>query len=59
VSCPFDVAITPALSTRAITAVTGVPSDQLVWRDGERWNARMLAAAYIGLHWVWDERKEE
>jgi len=50
------VAITPALASRAIAETTGVPESELTWRDGEKWNERMLAAAYIGLHWVWEDK---
>ncbi|KAL1410964.1 hypothetical protein Q8F55_001907 [Vanrija albida] len=56
ISTPFALAITPALATVAVERVTGVPASSLVFPDGaragEKWNERMLAAAYIGLHWV-------
>lgn len=63
VSCPFAVAITPGLSTRVVAAVTGVPAEDLLWpagsdKAGEPWNERMRTAAYIGLHWVWDDREK-
>ncbi|GMK54051.1 hypothetical protein CspeluHIS016_0106370 [Cutaneotrichosporon spelunceum] len=49
ISCPFSVAITPALAAAAITEVCGVKDEDLV-HNGERWPERMLAAAYLGLH---------
>lgn len=57
VSCPFELAITPELATRAICDLVGVAAENLVWpaessQAGARWNERMRIATYIALHWV-------
>jgi hypothetical protein len=63
VSCPFGLAVTKSLATRAIIDTTGVAESELVFpsgpRKGEVWNERMLFAAYLGLHWALNERWAE
>ncbi|WOO80919.1 Ribosomal lysine N-methyltransferase set10 [Vanrija pseudolonga] len=64
ISTPFKLAITPALASASIEAVTGVAGASLTWPEGsehagEKWNERMLAAAYIGLHWVYADKGGE
>ncbi len=49
ISCPFSLAITPAVATAAITQVCGISAEDLV-HDGAPWSERMLAATYVGLH---------
>ena len=60
VSCPFDLAVTPELATRAICEVLNMISETLVWPEGngiagEQWNERMLICAYLCLHFVYAE----
>ncbi|WWC99479.1 hypothetical protein V866_006382 [Kwoniella sp. B9012] len=64
VSCPFDLAITSELATQAICEIANVAEEQLVWpaessRQGEKWNARMGIGAYLGLHWIYQEKLSE
>jgi hypothetical protein len=54
-SCPFVLAITQELATKAICELLNKSAEELVWEKGE-WNARMRICAYIGLHWVWKEK---
>lgn len=61
-SCPFALAITPELATKAIADATGVNAEAFVWpaessQAGARWNERMRIATYIALHWVEREDK--
>lgn len=60
ISCPFSLAITPALATSAITKVTGVGESDLIMDvvGGKPWNERMRVAAYVGLHWVHADKKD-
>lgn len=57
ISCPFSLAITPALATSAIVSVTGVAESDLVY-NGKPWSERMLAAVYVGLHWIYSDKKD-
>ncbi|WVQ97119.1 hypothetical protein IAU59_004229 [Kwoniella sp. CBS 9459] len=61
VSCPFELAITAQLASKAVAEVTGIKEEELVWpvgssREGESWNERMRIGAYLGLHWVHAEK---
>ncbi|WWC86058.1 uncharacterized protein L201_000929 [Kwoniella dendrophila CBS 6074] len=62
VSCPFEIAITSELATKAICKLIQVKEDQLVWpaessKQGEKWNERMKIGAYLGLHWAYQEKQ--
>lgn len=51
ISCPCDLAVSSALAKRALKEI--YPE-----KDFENWSARMLIAAYVGLHWVYADKKE-
>ncbi|WVQ71041.1 hypothetical protein IAR50_000566 [Cryptococcus sp. DSM 104548] len=64
VSCPFDLAVTCELATKAICAVAKVQEKDLVWpagtvKEGEEWSERMRICAYLGLHWVYEDKPNE
>ncbi|WVW82084.1 hypothetical protein I302_104089 [Kwoniella bestiolae CBS 10118] len=63
VSCPFDLAITSELATQALCEITNTTEEDLVWpaessRQGENWNARMRIGGYLGLHWIYQDKKK-
>ncbi|ORY30006.1 hypothetical protein BCR39DRAFT_530565 [Naematelia encephala] len=45
VSCPFELAVTPEESTRAICDICGLDDSEL-----QGWNERMRICGYLGLH---------
>lgn len=51
ISCPCALAVSSASARRALQKI--YPE-----REFDGWSARMLIAAYVGLHWVYAERKE-
>ncbi|WRT63968.1 uncharacterized protein IL334_000895 [Kwoniella shivajii] len=64
VSCPFDLAITSNIATRAIYQIKDITESDLVWpagtsKQGEKWNERMRIAAYLGLHWIYQDKPNE
>ncbi|KGB77599.1 cytoplasmic protein [Cryptococcus deuterogattii 99/473] len=63
VSCPFSLAVTSELATQAVCEITGIEEGQLIWpkdlgKEDEPWNERMRIGAYLGLHWVYQERPD-
>lgn len=51
ISCPCDLAISSVVAKRALEEIH--PEQSF-----EDWSARMLIAAYVGLHWVYADKKE-
>ncbi|WVF70755.1 hypothetical protein IAT40_005549 [Kwoniella sp. CBS 6097] len=63
VSCPFELAITAQVASKAVAQVTGIKEDEMVWpagssKEGEKWNERMRIGAYLELHWVYKEKSD-
>lgn len=63
VSCPFSLAVTSELATQAVCEIAGVEKGQLIWpkghaKEGKPWNERMRIGAYLGFHWIYQERPE-
>ncbi|WWD17987.1 hypothetical protein CI109_102433 [Kwoniella shandongensis] len=63
VSCPFELAVTSGLATQAVCETVAVEEEELVWpagssKAGEAWNERMRIGAYLGLHWVYQDKKD-
>lgn len=55
--------MTSELATKAVCEITGIEEGQLIWpkdlgKEGEPWNERMRIGAYLGLHWVYQERPD-
>ncbi|KAK8865828.1 hypothetical protein IAR55_000976 [Kwoniella newhampshirensis] len=63
VSCPFELAVTSDVATQAVCEIVAVDEEELVWpagssKAGQAWNERMRIGAYLGLHWVHQQKKE-
>ncbi|WVQ85339.1 hypothetical protein IAT38_007504 [Cryptococcus sp. DSM 104549] len=61
VSCPFELAVTSELAAQAVCETAAVDEEELVWpagssKAGEAWSERMLIGAYLGLHWVYEDK---